>query len=95
MSRTLSVVEYGGTLSVTNRFNTHHKSAVMARFADVGDWSAWLAEGDEPEHLAVIRLNIDKGILYGGASFVKKLEKQVGCALQYRPQGRPRRDIKG
>ncbi len=50
----------------------------MARFADVGDWSAWLAEGDEPEHLAVIRLNIDKGILYGSASFVKKLEKQVG-----------------
>jgi len=43
----------------------------------------------------VIRRNIDKGLPCGSASFLKKMEKQAGRALQYRPQGRPRADIKG
>ena len=71
------------------------KARWWAQFTDVGDWSAWLAEGDEPEHLSVIRRNIDKGLPCGSASFLKKMEKQAGRALQYRPQGRPRADIKG
>jgi len=71
------------------------KTRWWAQFADVEDWSAWLAEGDEPEHLTVIRRNTDKGLPCGSASFLKKLEKQTGRVLQYRPQGRPRIDIKG
>jgi len=30
------------------------KARWWSPFDAVGDWSAWLAEGDEPEHLAVI-----------------------------------------
>ncbi len=71
------------------------KARWWAQFADVGDWSAWLAEGDEPEHLTVIRRNIDKGLPCGNASFLKKLEKQAGRMLQYRSQERPRSGIKG
>ncbi|MDA0737849.1 MAG: transposase [Nitrospirae bacterium] len=71
------------------------KARWWTQFQAVGDWSAWLAEGDEPEHLAVIRRNIEKGLPCGSERFLKKLEKQAGRVLQYRPQGRPRSDSKG
>ncbi|MBI3344375.1 MAG: transposase [Gammaproteobacteria bacterium] len=32
------------------------------QFEGIGDWSAWLAEGDEPEKLEVLRRNVDKGL---------------------------------
>jgi putative transposase len=66
-------------------------------FESVGDWSAWLAEGDEPQRLEVLRRNVDKGLPCGSEKFIQKLEKMTGRALQYRPRGRPRkeRDEKG
>ena len=70
------------------------KARWWSQFQAVGDWSAWLAEGDEPEQLSVIRRNIEKGLPCGSERFLKKLEKQAGRVLQYRPQGRPRDDIK-
>ncbi len=63
------------------------------QFQAVEDWSAWLAEGDDPEKLMVIRRNINKGLPCGSESFLKKLEKQVGQMLHYRPQGRPKSRI--
>lgn len=57
----------------------------------IGDWSAWLAEGDEPDQLAVIRRNVEKGLPCGSDRFIQKLERMMGRALQYRPRGRPRR----
>lgn len=58
----------------------------------IGDWSNWLAEGDEPEELKVLRRNIEKGLPCGSEKFIQKLEKTVGRALRFRPQGRPRSD---
>ena len=62
------------------------------QFEGVGNWSAWLAEGDEPEKLEVIRRNVDKGLPCGSDKFIHKLEKMTGKVLQYRPRGRPRKD---
>jgi putative transposase len=67
------------------------KAAWQKQFESIGDWSAWLAEGDEPEQLEVLRRNAGKGLPCGSAKFIQKLEKLTGRALQYRPRGRPRK----
>ena len=36
------------------------KAAWQKQFESIGDWSAWLAEGDEPEKLEVLRRNAGK-----------------------------------
>ncbi len=59
------------------------------QFESIGDWSAWLAEGDPVEELSIIRRNIDKGIPCGSNRFINKLEKQIGRVLEFRPLGRP------
>jgi putative transposase len=61
-------------------------------FESIGDWSAWLAEGEEPQKLEVLRRNVDKGLPCGSEKFIQKLEKLTGRALQYRPRGRPKQD---
>ena len=43
------------------------------RLAAVDDWSAWLAEGDETEELAVLRRNVDKGLPCGSEAFIARL----------------------
>jgi putative transposase len=55
----------------------------------IGDWAAWLAEGDAPDTLEVLRRNADKGLPCGSERFIRKLEKSAGRALRYRPRGRP------
>jgi hypothetical protein len=37
----------------------------------VDDLSAWPAEGDESEELAVLRRNVDKGLPCGSESFIE------------------------
>ena len=60
------------------------------------DWSTWLAEGDDPNELAVLRRNIEKGLPCGTAQFINKLEEIFGRTLQFRTQGRPKHgDEKG
>ena len=61
------------------------------QFDGTGDWSAWLAMGDEPDKLAVLRRHADKGLPCGSETFVLNLEKLTGRALQYRPWGRPKK----
>ncbi len=61
----------------------------------IGDWSAWLAEGDKEQELALIRRNIEKGLPCGSDRFIKKLERQAGRVLAYRPLGRPKKMKKG
>jgi putative transposase len=56
----------------------------------VGDWSAWLAEGDEADRLDKLRRHADKGLPCGSVSFIESLEKSTGRALRCRPRGRPR-----
>ena len=68
------------------------KSAWRRQFDGIGDWSVWLAMGDEPDKLEVLRRNADKGLPCGSEKFIRKLEKLTGRALQYRPRGRPRKE---
>ena len=73
------------------------KSGWRRQIDSIGDWSAWLAEDDAPDTLAVLRRNADKGLPCGSERFIRKLEKSTGRALQYRPRGRPKigNDLKG
>ena len=57
----------------------------------IDNWSQWLAEPDADEALLVLRRNAMMGLPCGTESFVRKLEKQSGRALHYRPQGRPKK----
>ncbi len=67
------------------------KSAWRRQFDSIGDWSDWLAVGDEPDKMEVLRRNADKGLPCGSENFIRKLEKLTGRALQYRPRGRPKK----
>ncbi len=66
------------------------KSSWVRQFAEIGDWSAWLAEGDEPQALEVLRRNVERGLPCGAPKFIQKLERLTGRQLQYRPRGRPK-----
>lgn len=66
------------------------KSSWRKQFKSIGDWSAWLAEGDEPEKLKTLRSYVNKGLPCGSPAFISKLEKLTGRGLRNRPQGRPR-----
>ena len=57
---------------------------------EIGNWSAWLAHGDDEQGLAMLRRQADKGLPCGSAAFVGMLEQAVGRSLPDRPQGRPR-----
>jgi putative transposase len=65
------------------------------QFESVGDWFAWLAEGDSEAELAIIRRNVEKGLPCGSERFIRKLEKQIGRMLRYRPMGRPKNEGTG
>ena len=71
------------------------KAAWRRQCARIGDWSAWLAEGDAAHELDVLRRNADKGLPCGSEGFIRKLEKRTGRALRYRPRGRPRKEGRG
>jgi putative transposase len=60
------------------------------QFERIGNWSAWLAEGDERQSLEVLRRYADKGLPCGSAGFIEMLEKCTGRLLRFQPQGRPR-----
>ena len=68
------------------------KSSWRRQHEGLGDWSAWLAQGDEPGELEILRRNADKGLPCGSEKFIGKLERLTGRELQYRPRGRPRKD---
>ncbi len=55
----------------------------------VGDWSAWLAQGEKPEQRALIERNTNKGLPCGSREFIAGLCETSGRELEYRPRGRP------
>ncbi len=61
------------------------------QFNGIGDWSAWLAEGDNTEEMTQLRHHVDKGLPCGSETFIRKLERLAGRALSFKPQGRPKR----
>lgn len=62
----------------------------LKKFKSITDWHSWLAEGDEPEKLMLLRRNIGKGLPCGSDRFIQQLEKIAGFELVYRPIGRPK-----
>ena len=68
------------------------KPSWRKQFEAIVDWSAWLAQGDEPRELAILRRNADNGLPCGSEKFIRKLETLTGRLLQYRPRGRPKKD---
>lgn len=60
-------------------------------FESITDWSAWLAEQDDAEHLEIIRRNTQKNLPCGSDIFVEYLERLSGQALMFRPIGRPKK----
>ncbi len=68
------------------------KPAWQRQLTQIPNWSAWLAEGDNPHEISIIRRNIDKGLPCGSDRFIRRLEKLAGRILQYRPQGRPKKE---
>lgn len=58
----------------------------------ISNWPEWLAEGDDPEKIELLRRNVEKGLPCGAEKFIQKLEKIVGRSLHYRPLGRPKND---
>ena len=63
----------------------------LKQCAQIRDWSAWLAAGDDAKELALLRRNSDKGLPCGAATFIKKLERLAGRILRYRPPHRPKK----
>ncbi len=57
------------------------------------DWSVWLREGNDKGELEIIRSRVERGLPCGSARFINKLERKVGHALTFRPQGRPRKEV--
>jgi putative transposase len=66
------------------------KADWIKQCSQVLNWSDWLAEGDDPETLEMLRRNAEKGLPCGTEKFIQELEKLAGRSLRYRPLGRPR-----
>jgi putative transposase len=58
-------------------------------FRGIGNWSAWLAEGEIADQRALIKRNTAKGLPCGSDEFVARLSESTGRRLVYRPRGRP------
>lgn len=63
----------------------------VCQLRSIGDWSAWLAQGDRPEQLEVLRRYVEKGLPCGAEGFIRKLERRAGQLLRARPRGRPKK----
>lgn len=60
----------------------------------IGDWSAWLAGGDDADDLAVLREHTVRGLPCGSETFVEMLQQAAGRNLKKRCRGRPRGEQK-
>jgi len=89
------MVQRSSILLPERRCTFGRKVAWQRQLAQIADWSAWLAEGDDIEKISILRRNADKGLPCGSSRFIKKLEKLVGGALQYCPQGRSKKGAGG
>jgi putative transposase len=63
----------------------------LRQVKSIGDWSKWLAEGDRPEQLDVLRRHVERGLPCGAEGFIRKLERQAKQLLRPRPRGRPKK----
>ena len=59
-------------------------------FADIADWSLWLAQGLATDVSEILRRNSLKDLPCGSDSFVTELEHIAGRMLRHKPAGRKR-----
>jgi len=52
------------------------------RIEGIPAWSAWLAEGDDKQHLRSLRKNASKGMPCGSDEFINQLESSTGRRLR-------------
>jgi putative transposase len=67
-------------------------SAELPLLEEIADWSGWLREKEESEAVSILRRNTRKGLPCGSEDFVRRLGKLLKRFLQFRPQGRPRKE---
>ena len=67
------------------------KSPWQQLTAGIGDWSAWLAKGDEQRSIDKLRDHVSKGLPCGIPTFIENLECSTGRVLHCRPRGRPKK----
>jgi putative transposase len=60
----------------------------------VGDWSAWLREGEDEAMVSSIRRSTRTGRPAGSDGFIARLERLLGRALRPKKGGRPRKHKK-
>jgi len=65
------------------------KRSWQRQVEQIGDWSTWLAEGEQAQQRDIIRKHIQRGLPCGTKRFIQKLEKLAGRSFEFRPQGRP------
>jgi putative transposase len=65
--------------------------AWLAQLRSMGDWSTWLAQGDQPEQLEVLRRHVGRGLPCGAEGFLRRLERRAGKMLRLRARGRPKK----
>ena len=58
----------------------------------ISDWSAYLADPNDPETDSLLERHIRTGRPLGSPAFVKRLEKRLGRILQPKSAGRPRKN---
>ncbi len=62
------------------------------QFAAIGNWSDWLAEGDDEQELDTLRKHAGKGLPCGSDEFIEQLESSSGRRLR---DGRVGKNSKG
>ena len=66
-------------------------AAWLKQVRALDNWSKWLADGDRPEQLEVLRRHVERGLPCGAEGFIRKLERQAKQLLRPTPRGRPRK----
>lgn len=59
------------------------------QFSGIGNWSAWLAAGDDAQAINELRADTRKGLPCGSRQFIESLEATTGRTLRRKPRGRP------
>lgn len=63
------------------------------QFEGIGNWSAWLAEGDENQELETLRKHACKGLPCGSDEFIDRLESSTGRRLRDGRRGKGLRPL--
>lgn len=61
----------------------------LTQFRGIGEWSAWLAQGEDAQLRSELRKHISKDLPCGSPEFIAQLEAKSGRVLTMRSRGRP------